>query len=99
MRAARRCRPRAPWSDLRWAPWHGGRPAIPTGSPGGAVLLAAWSYTMLRIMPVNNALRSTSLDQAGPASRTLLERWGRLHLGRTAMGVVSTAIFLWAALR
>ena len=64
---------------------------------GALFLLAAWPYTMLLIMPTNNALKKVSPAEAGPASRALLERWGRLHLGRTALGVLATAAFLCAA--
>jgi len=64
---------------------------------GAVLLLAAWPYTLLLIMPTNNALKAVSPAAAGPASRALLERWGRLHLGRTALGVLATALFLAAA--
>ena len=30
---------------------------------------------------------------------TLIERWGRLHAVRTALGFLATATFLWASLR
>ena len=60
--------------------------------------MANWPYTMLIIMPVNNALKAISLDDAGVESRTLLQRWGRLHARRTMLGVISTLLFLWAAL-
>lgn len=64
---------------------------------GAVVLVANWPYTMLMIMPVNNALKATSLDQAGEESHTLLRRWGNLHMRRTMLGVLSTLLFLWAA--
>jgi uncharacterized membrane protein len=69
--------------DLRWL-------------AGAIVLVAAWPYTLLIIKPVNDALNATAPDAAGPASRERLARWARLHLGRTALGIVSTAIYLWA---
>lgn len=64
---------------------------------GAVALVANWPYTMLIIMPVNNALKAISLDDAGVESRTLLQRWGRLHARRTMLGVISTLLFLWAA--
>ena len=63
---------------------------------GALALLAGWPYTLLLIMPTNNALKALSLAQAGPQSTGLIRRWGRLHLGRTALGVVATALFVWA---
>ena len=77
----------AAWWQTRDARWLG----------GACVLLAGWPYTLLRIMPVNNALNATALGDAGPASGRLLAQWGRLHAGRTALGVASTAIYVLAA--
>jgi hypothetical protein len=66
---------------------------------GGAIILLNWPYTFLVIMPVNNAL--LALDETGndPRGRALVEHWGRLHAGRTALGMLATIIFLWASLR
>ena len=64
---------------------------------GAAVLVANWPYTILIIMPVNNALKALPPEQAGTESRALLQRWGRLHTRRTTLGVMATLIFLWAA--
>ena len=49
------------------------------------------------IMPTNRALKGLTLLEAGRSSRALLERWGRLHLGRTALGVLATLLFLAAS--
>jgi hypothetical protein len=38
------------------------------------------------------------LEQAGPDSRKLVENWGQLHGGRTTLGLLATATFLWASL-
>jgi hypothetical protein len=65
---------------------------------GGAIILFNWPYTFLVIMPVNNAL--LALETGGnPRARELIEKWGRLHAGRTALGILATVIFLWASLR
>jgi hypothetical protein len=61
-------------------------------------LVANWPYTLLIIMPTNNRLMTLPLEQAGPESRALIERWGRLHAVRTALGFLATATFLWASL-
>ena len=66
----------------------------------GAVLLVAnWPYTLLAIMPTNNKLMALDPASAGPDSRRLMDKWGRLHAGRTALGLAATLIFLWASLR
>ena len=65
---------------------------------GAALLIANWPYTLIAIMPTNNRLMATQVDQAGPESRALIERWGRLHAVRTALGFLATATFLWASL-
>jgi hypothetical protein len=66
---------------------------------GAALLVANWPYTLIAIMPTNNRLMALPLEQAGRESRTLIERWGRLHAVRTALGFLATATFLWASLR
>jgi Anthrone oxygenase len=65
---------------------------------GAAFLIANWPYTLIGIMPTNNKLMEMPLEQAGPESRTLIERWGQLHAVRTALGFLATATFLWASL-
>ena len=66
---------------------------------GAALLVANWPYTLLAIMPTNNALMARDPASAGPDSRRLMDKWGRLHAGRTALGLAATLIFLWASLR
>ncbi|MBX9683653.1 MAG: DUF1772 domain-containing protein [Hyphomicrobium sp.] len=65
---------------------------------GAVVLVANWPYTMLVIMPTNKQLEAIAPDHAGPASRTLIVSWGRLHAVRSLLGTVATMIFLWASL-
>ena len=62
----------------------------------GALLLGAnWPYTLLAMLPTNNALMQSG--SADPNTRALLGKWGDLHAMRTALGAAATAIFLWAA--
>lgn len=65
---------------------------------GAVVLVANWPYTMLIMMPVNRELGAIAPENAGPASRALIVRWGGLHARRTMLGVIATVLFLWAAL-
>jgi hypothetical protein len=63
---------------------------------GAIVLLANWPYTLFVIAPTNNRLMETPPDAATDETRRMLERWGALHGGRSALGLVATLIFLWA---
>ncbi|MFI5017354.1 MAG: DUF1772 domain-containing protein [Dongiales bacterium] len=63
---------------------------------GAALMLASWPYTLIVIMPTNRALHATAIDSAGPETRRLIEKWGRLHAARTAFGMAGTLAFLWA---
>ncbi len=63
---------------------------------GALVLVANWPYTLIVIMPTNTRLMAMAPEEAGPESRALIETWGKLHAGRTALGAAATAIFLWA---
>jgi hypothetical protein len=65
----------------------------------GAVLLVAnWPFTLLVIMPTNNRLKAIAPSDAGPESRALIEKWGRLHAVRTALGAAATLFLLCASL-
>lgn len=63
---------------------------------GAILLLANWPWTIFGIMPTNNALMSTKLEDAGPRSRALIARWNRLHSVRTALGGLAVLAFLIA---
>jgi anthrone oxygenase-like protein len=64
---------------------------------GGLVLLANWPFTLLGIMPTNNKLMAIDPASATPEVRQLVETWGYLHAGRSALGAVATLIFLSAS--
>ena len=63
---------------------------------GAALIVAPWPYTMFIIMPTNHVLKSTQSSQANDDTRGLILQWGRLHMGRSALGVLATATYLWA---
>jgi Domain of unknown function (DUF1772) len=65
---------------------------------GGIAIAAAWPWTLIAIMPTNNALQTTEIEQAGAATRALVVKWGGLHGVRTALGALATIGFLWACL-
>jgi hypothetical protein len=63
---------------------------------GAIVLLLAWPYTLIVIKPTNDALNAASPSAAGSETRRLVEKWGSLHAGRSALGVGATIAYLWA---
>ena len=63
---------------------------------GAILVLANWPYTLLGIMPTNHKLKTIAENDAGPASRAMLETWGRLHSVRTILGTAATAAYVWA---
>lgn len=66
---------------------------------GAVLILANWPWTLVIIAPINAALFAIAPDVAGPASRDLIEQWGRLHAGRTGLGLLATICFIWASTR
>ena len=63
---------------------------------GGLLMFANWPYTLLVILPVNKRIEATPPYQAGAETRALIRRWGALHAGRSALGVVATLIYALA---
>jgi len=66
---------------------------------GALALLASWPYTYLAVVPLNN--RILALTGAGPEgaheARKVIKLWGVLELGQTAIGLLATLVFVWAA--
>lgn len=68
---------------------------------GGLMMWAAITYTLAVMWQLNSRLKGTPPEAAGAETVTMLGRWGRLHAGRTAIGLAATAIYaagLWRAL-
>lgn len=65
---------------------------------GALVLVANWPYTLIFMMPTNRYLMAADPAVAAGETRRAIERWARLHAGRSALGAAATAIFLWASL-
>ena len=52
-------------------------------------------FTFVGIMPTNKSLLLRGRDLDSPDTRALLERWGRLHMVRTALSLAATVLYLW----
>jgi hypothetical protein len=63
---------------------------------GALLIFANWPYTLIVILPVNKRLEATPSEAANAATRVLIETWGKLHAGRSALGVAATLVYLWA---
>ncbi len=63
---------------------------------GAALLLAPWPYTLMVMLHTNTLLEANRGGDAGPETRALLVKWGRLHLIRVALGIAAMCVFFWA---
>ena len=65
---------------------------------GALLIFANWPYTVFVIYPVNKVLEATAPDAANAQTRALIEKWGTLHAGRSALGLAATLVYLAAIL-
>ena len=63
---------------------------------GAALSIAPWPYTLSIVMPTNRILKSTPPAEATEGTRAFLRQWGWLHAGRSAIGLLAVAAYLWA---
>jgi hypothetical protein len=66
---------------------------------GCLVMLGAVAYTFAVMWQLNSRLKGTPPEAAGTETVTMLGRWGRLHAGRTLIGLAGTAIYAAALYR
>ena len=64
---------------------------------GGILMLANWPYTLFVIAPTNKILDATADQAAGPGTRALIVRWGKLHAVRTLLGIAGAFAFVLAS--
>ena len=51
-------------------------------------------FTFIAIMPTNHLLLTPGRDLASSETRTLLEKWGRLHAVRSALSFVAALVYI-----
>jgi hypothetical protein len=61
---------------------------------GAVLLIANWPWTLLGIMPTNNALMAIDPADTTPQTRALVVKWGTLHAVRSVLGSLATIAFL-----
>lgn len=74
--------------------WVGIRDGSTEWIVGGALMLAPWPWTLLVMMPINRRLKAISSVEMASDARSLIERWGRLHLMRILFSSAGTLVFL-----
>ena len=71
--------------------WQRSDPAVMIA---GVLLGSVVPFTLIVILPTNTRLLDPTLDPQGAELSQLLNRWGRLHAVRSALGTVAFLIFL-----
>jgi 4-hydroxybenzoate polyprenyltransferase len=61
------------------------------------LLLAVIPFTLIVIRPTNHQLLDARRDRGSDETRRLLEKWGRLHGVRSALSLMASVLFVWAA--
>ena len=52
-------------------------------------------FTFVVIMPTNHKLLEPGRDLTSAETRTLLEKWGKLHAVRTVLSLAASVVYLW----
>jgi Domain of unknown function (DUF1772) len=65
---------------------------------GAVLMIANWPWTLLGILPTNNALMSTHAANPTPQTRPLIVKWGSLHAVRSVLGLLATIAFFWGCI-
>lgn len=66
----------------------------------GAVLIGlVVPFTFIAVMPTNNQLLAPGRDLSSAETRSLLEKWGRLHAIRSALSLLASIVYLVSLIR
>ena len=79
------------------AAWLQGAPT--TWLAGGLLLGAVIPFTLIFILPTNKRLLDHSLNKNSALAQHHLNRWATLHAVRSALGLASFLVFLFATIR
>lgn len=61
----------------------------------GALLIGlVVPFTFIAVMPTNNQLLAPGRDLSSAETRSLLEKWGRLHAIRSALSFLASIVYL-----
>ena len=64
---------------------------------GAALILAVIPFTLVAILPTNNALLAPGRDLATAETQRLLEKWGRLHAVRSGLSLAASITLIVSA--
>jgi hypothetical protein len=66
----------------------------------GAVLIGlVVPFTFIAVMPTNNELLAPERDLSSAETRSLLEKWGRLHAVRSGLSFLASIVYLVSLIR
>ncbi len=65
---------------------------------GALLMFSVIPFTLLVIAATNQQLLAPGLDKNSPATRSLLQRWGRLHAVRSVVSLIAAGLFLALAI-
>jgi hypothetical protein len=66
----------------------------------GAVLIGlVVPFTFVAVMPTNNKLLAPERDLSSAETRSLLEKWGRLHAVRSLLSFLASIVYLTSLIR
>lgn len=64
---------------------------------GAVLIILPWPWTLLVMMPANRLLEAMDANTINAEARTLIVKWGNLHMVRVGLGVLATLAFLWGS--
>lgn len=72
------------------------RTGVPGFLAGAVAIILPWPWTLLAMMPTNRLLKAMKVEADNPQARSMIVKWGKMHLVRVALGALATIAFLWA---